>query len=139
MTRPRTLTVEPYPDPAVDRNLSARVASAEANLKSQELRVRLELLSKEQEGRIQELSLPLPVRPAGRTASFVRACGIDVRVGAEIKPGDLVGKIILVRFGSETEDLKSEVVSFGQSTKEICDDSTTVKSGTATAATSVDA
>ncbi|MCH7720076.1 MAG: hypothetical protein IH988_03680 [Planctomycetes bacterium] len=48
------------------------------------LQVRLRNLDPNQDGRVHELELPLPVLPDGRTAAFLRACGADLEVGGEL-------------------------------------------------------
>ncbi len=67
------------------------------------LRLGLEHLGKEQEGRRVEVQLPLPVRPHGPTSDFLRACGCDVQLGTEIDLHKLVGKVLGVRFSQTNE------------------------------------
>ena len=62
------------------------------------LGVTLEHLGEDQEGRVQQVMLPLPVRPAGRAAAFFRACGMEVSIDANIVPEDALGKVIAAQF-----------------------------------------
>lgn len=62
------------------------------------LAVVLTHLAEDQAGRTVKLDLPLPVRPEGRTASFLRAAGLDVAVGNSLDPMDAKGAVVQARF-----------------------------------------
>ena len=96
----------------------ARVEDVRANLKTSKLLVRLEHLNAEQDGRVQEVVLSLPIRPDGRSASFFRACGMELQIDQEIAPKDVVGKRVIVRFVREEDD---HMVSFQSPAKEVRD------------------
>ena len=49
-------------------------------------------------GQRTEFLLPVPVRPAGTTADFLRACGLDVAVGKTVNPRSAVGANVRVQF-----------------------------------------
>jgi hypothetical protein len=64
----------------------------------------VEHLEREQIGRKHSFSLTLPCRPEGPTASFLRACGQEVRVGIQIRPQEVcIGKVIGVRLRQEAD------------------------------------
>lgn len=62
------------------------------------MRVTLEHAEPEYAGRRHVLDLPLPIRPAGRTAEFLKACGINLAVGEVVHPKACVGRMIRTRF-----------------------------------------
>ena len=94
----------------------ALVLGAKANNKAKELRIELRHLDHEQEGRVQKVILPLPVRPNGTTAEFFRAVGVDVAIAAEIRPDDAVGRVVLVCFGPPLDSGSESSISFKSAT-----------------------
>lgn len=108
MRKPRPLKVEEYPPFRRDHEYLVQVHRVRASGKTQQLRVTLVHRDHEQDGREQELELPLPIRPAGRTAQFFRACGVDVCAGAEVDPVAVRGSFIHVRF--EQTELNGQLV-----------------------------
>lgn len=90
----------------------------------------------EQDGRKVSVDLGLPVLPQGRTASFLRACGILFVPGEEVDPAEAVGKVVVVRFG-RLVDGSIGIVSFESpegSVKHESDAATTSAVSTSTAA-----
>lgn len=92
------------------------VVAVRSNLKTGKLLVRLEHLNPDQDGRVQEVLLSLPIHPNGRSASFFRACGMEVNADHEVMPDDVVGKRVIVRFDQEEDD---QIVLFQSPVKEI--------------------
>ena len=125
MRKPRLLKVLGYLALIIGRDYHVRAAEVHANMKSQRLLLRLEHLDRDQEGRVDEVILPLPVRPHGRTASFFRACGMDVSVDAEINPAGALGRVIVLRLLPTTGGLEGHAFSFSASTKESHDGTST--------------
>lgn len=80
----------------------ARVAAVDKTGEPPAIQVTLELLDHGQEGRRLDITLPLPVRPAGPTSEFFLAAGIGLRPKSRIRPKDTVSKSILVRFDTAT-------------------------------------
>ncbi len=58
-------------------------------------------LDEDQRDRETACVLPLPVRVAGTTCEFFRACGQDVSAGAVIRPREAIGAVVQVRFGPD--------------------------------------
>ena len=98
MRKRRLLKVAEYESYVPGKEFLVRVADVRINLKTSRLLVRLEHLSSEQDGRVQEVILPLPIHVSGRTAAFFRACGVAVRPDGEIDLADAVGRKLTVRF-----------------------------------------
>lgn len=91
--------------PAILANVSylARVVDVGKLNNPPAIRVTLELTNHGQEGRrVDDLRLPIPIRPAGLAVDFLKACGIEVAPGNRIRPKDAVGKTILARFDPAT-------------------------------------
>lgn len=103
MRRQRLLRVVEYEELVSGQDYLVRVADVKANHKTKRLQVHLEHRNPEQDGRPQEVVLPLPVRPNGQSAAFFRACGIDVQIDQEIDPDRAVGKQVMVRFEQGTD------------------------------------
>ena len=112
MRKPKPLAVVGFPDFRPDHDYWAKVIDVRVNRKTQELHVMFQHLDHEQDGRMQEIVLALPIRPSGRTADFFRACGIDVEIDAEIVPQDVIGRRISIRFGPATDDGEPRPCSF---------------------------
>ena len=111
MRKPKPLEVIDYEDLVAKREYLVRVTGVRSNLKTGTLTVHVVHLSREQDGRSQEFSLPLPVLPGGRTAAFFRACGIAVAIGTPLSAADAVRRQLKMRFGSVNDD---ETLSFSQ-------------------------
>ena len=102
MARRWTEKVVPYPTHKRDARYLMRVeAIRKVRSGHAHFALRLVHLDIEQEGRVVETELPVPIRPAGRTAQFFTACGIPVAIGAEVQPRAAVGCIVLVVFRDE--------------------------------------
>lgn len=52
----------------------------------------------EHEGRCHVVQLALPIRPNGITAEFFRACGFEVSEGTTVRPSEVVGRTLEVKF-----------------------------------------
>ena len=94
MPRQLSFTVCPWPDYRDGQSYRSRVVRVAKSTKPSGLAVQLEHLDSEQEGRGLQVVLPLPPRPEGLTASFFRACGMEIAIGARIVPKDAVGAIV---------------------------------------------
>lgn len=90
-------TVEDFPSPVADRVYRALVREVQKERSLQGMRVVCEFLDEGQSGRIHAQLLPLPIRPAGLTASFLKAAGVEPLVGNKIAPRQTVGAIVGVR------------------------------------------
>ena len=90
--------------------------------KAEIVRVTLEHLGRDQEGRAHEVELPLPVHTAGRTASFFQACGMEVALDAEFVPEDAAGKVVAVEFGPLHGYNEWQPVRFGPPDQETKDE-----------------
>lgn len=69
--------------------------------------VTLEHLAEDQAGRTHSVSLPLPVRPEGLTAEFLRTAGVEVAVGTKIDPTAAVGQMLSVRFQPDGDEYRA--------------------------------
>lgn len=116
MRKPKPLAVVDFPELRFDRDYRALIAQLRVQSRSQMLRVMLQLLDAEQDGRRQEITLTLPIRPTGPTADFFRACGFDVAVQTEIIPQEVVGRQVRVRFGSQGNGTEARPCSFSPCT-----------------------
>jgi len=106
-----SLTVEDYPGLRKDAWYRLRVISVKKNRVPAGLQVELEHIDESQAGRKHVITFPLPLRPGGPTAEFLRACGFDLAVGTEVQPQEAVGKTVLATFG-ETNDGPWEVTAW---------------------------
>lgn len=98
MRKAKPLQVVAYPELVSNQPYLVRVQEIGAQMKKQMLLVRLVYLDREQDGRCQDIELPLPIRPAGRTAAFLRAAGVDVTVDVDIDPRSAIGRVMRARF-----------------------------------------
>ena len=117
MRKRRLLRVVEYEDFVPGQGYVARVVAVKANHKTKRLHVQLEHLNPEQDGRVQEMVLPLPILPDGRSAAFFRACGIEVQIDQDINQDEALGKHVIIRFGHGAD---GQDVSFGRRVKEVC-------------------
>lgn len=117
MARKATIKVADFPE--LKEEVMYRVVAFHIEKKRSSLVVQLRNLDPQQEDREHRVELPLPPRPTGRTAQFLKACGQEVKVGAEVVLDDLVGKTLHVTFARECEDMK--VASFSAIRKEHSD------------------
>ena len=81
------------------------------------LQVELEHLDKSQAGRRHTVSLPLPCRPEGLTAAFLKAAGLDVSIGT-VTPADAVGAILKIRLEPAPDGKGYQAVAFEPVRKE---------------------
>ena len=107
MPRKQTFVVKDYPHYVPESEYDMIVTAVDAQARAKTFEVRLEHLDGEQAGRIQVVTMPLPVGPEGLAASFFRACGLSVSVGARITPSDAVGQVIKRSFRSRVADARS--------------------------------
>ena len=123
MPRRKALKVVGYPIFAAGKAHPVRVKAIKEDDKSHTLVATLEHLHREQEGRLQNVVLFLPVRPSNKTASFFRACNMDVNVNSRIVWEDTVGKVLKV-FLEPSHDSGADwqIVSFEPLTEEANDD-----------------
>ena len=91
-------TVHSWPPIATARWHRCRVISVEKHRKPAGMCVMVEHLGKPHTGRRHEISLELPIFPAGLTNDFLQACGFDLQDGSRIAPKDAVGRTIEGRF-----------------------------------------
>ena len=117
MARQVTVKVEEYPPVRAGQICPGIVCDIEKKAKPKQLLVKLRNLHPRQDGRVHEVSLPLPVRPGGITADFMRAAGQNVGIGRTIPLRDTVGKAVRIKFGPSS-DGRVEVVSFQPPAKE---------------------
>ena len=68
-------------------------------------------LDSDQEGRELRVVLPLPPRPEGLTATYFRACGMAVAIGAQLLPRQTIGAVVAVRILSRPGE-DASVVAF---------------------------
>jgi len=97
------ITVEPFPDYSEGRAYSMKVAKVSRSRSPKGMRVVLEHLEQDQLGRQHEAILPLPVRPSGQVADFMRATGTEVTANRELSPSDAEGAAIKVLFSKAAD------------------------------------
>ena len=98
MPRKRYEVVAGYPAYRAGKLSSLRVNRIEKGADGRGFHVELEHLDTEQLGRIVQAELPLPILPAGLTASFFCAGKFDTSVGAKIPWEDAVGRVLMGEF-----------------------------------------
>ena len=103
MARQVTVKVEEYPPVRAGQICPGIVCDIEKKAKPKQLLEKLRNLHPRQDGRVHEVSLPLPVRPGGITADFFRAVGQNVEVGRNIVLRDAVGKTVRIKFGPSAD------------------------------------
>ncbi len=118
MRKQKHIRVESHPPIVPGRRYTALVAELRVRLKQKELYAFFELLGKEQDGRIEQVVLPLPARPSGRTARFLRACGVALHAGSEIDPQEVLGRKLVVRFETDGDGGNGRTASFERARKE---------------------
>jgi len=110
MPKKKILTVMPYPDLATDRPYAVRVVAAD--VVKDTLSVTIKHTEVEQEGRSHLLTFPIPLRPASVSASLVSSCGLSTDVGAEVELTAIVGKAVVVLFGTDSKGQAGQPVAF---------------------------
>ena len=117
MPKPLVFKVVGYVLEVVGRWYRVRVSKVERQAGKKSLRVALQHLHKDQEGRVRYMSLPLPIRLNGQAAKFFRACGCNVEAEVAIPAADVIGKVLKVKFEASA-DGDREVVAFKPCNKE---------------------
>ena len=77
----------------------------------------LEFLDEPQAGRELVQKLPLPLRPAGITASCFKAAGMSIQAGKKVNPKHLEGHSVAIRVARKTA-AEWTIVSFESISKE---------------------
>lgn len=98
MPRPWYENIREWPSLAPTKWYLARIIAVERARDQSAIRVTIEFLEQPQEGRRMDFALPLPVRPAGLTAEFFGAAGIEPSPRRRIRPRDGVGRSIRAQF-----------------------------------------
>jgi hypothetical protein len=111
-------TVRPWPALDSCASYPLRVTRVEKCADPPALRVELEFTLAEQAGRRHSVLLPLPIRPAGLTCDFLRACGLDAAPGKTVAPRDALGKAVLARFAPSQDAGPWQVVGFSAAPEE---------------------
>jgi hypothetical protein len=93
------LIVEDFPPRKADRSYRCAVLRVSKSKSPVGLLVVLEDRDADHLGQRTQVLLPVPVRPEGTTADFLRACGSEVAVGRSINPRSAVGVMVGVKFG----------------------------------------
>jgi hypothetical protein len=109
--------VADFPEFRRNQVYRARIRRLTKSPKPKGMCVLLEYLDNDQGGRTHEVFLPLPIRPAGLTASLFNAAGVDLAVGKTVNPKAAVGAIVGVR-GAPTETGEWTVAGFEKLGKE---------------------
>jgi len=97
MARPWQEMVKDFPAFRRDQVYRVRIRRLNKSPKPKGISVLLEFLDHDQLGRALHVFLPLPIRPAGVTASLFAAAGMDPVVGKTIHPKDALGAVVGVR------------------------------------------
>jgi hypothetical protein len=106
-------TVHPWTPLQTGTWYALRVAGIEKCADPPSLRVQLEFLHADQAGRTHTAVLRLPIRPAGLTTDFVRACALEAAPGKAVAPQDTIGRTIQAQFEQNVTGEPEEVVHFG--------------------------
>jgi hypothetical protein len=109
-------TVHPWPPLRPGTWYALRVTGIEKCADPPSLRVHLDFFDADQAGRSHTAVLLLPVRPAGLTAAFFQACGMETSPGNALAPHEAVGWAVRVQFGPATDDLPAPIVAFSPPT-----------------------
>lgn len=110
MPKRKTLTVMAYPDLETDRPYTVRIVAAD--VVKDTLSVTIKHTEVEQEGRTHLLAYPLPLRPLSVAATLCASCGLPTDVGAEIELTAIVGKAVVVLFGTDSKGHAGQPVAF---------------------------
>ena len=111
MPRRDTIKIQPHPCLKKRKHYRVVVFHIEKMSKRRKLLVLLRHLDAVQVGREAEVLLPLPARPAGRTADFLRACGCVVKENFEIAMIELRGRQLKIVY-DDGDDGQLEVSQF---------------------------
>jgi hypothetical protein len=111
MPRAFQIVIEPWP-PYRDEFYHCRVNDIKKSKSPPGLQVTIEQLHPDYRGRQHQFVLPLPCRPDGFSAGFLKACGYSTVVGTEITPKECIGREVLVRFRTTRDNV--DVVDFAQ-------------------------
>ena len=111
MARKETLKVQEGPPVRAGQMYPAVLCHIEKKPRPTRVVVRLRNLHPKHEGRVHEVTLPLPLHTYGVAADFFRAVGQNVEAGDDIVLRDTVGKNLRIKFGP-TSDGSVAIVSF---------------------------
>lgn len=103
MPRGLRIRVQDFSRRRPKHDYAIRVMDVARSTQAGALLVRYQHEGDEQAGRCGEFNLPVPARPEGFTASFLRACGIEVTAGMEIEVGQVIHQVILARFDASDQ------------------------------------
>jgi hypothetical protein len=103
--------IHPYPPPNAREGYLLRVTGIDKCAEPPAIRVQLEFLQADQAGRTHIALLPLPIRPAGLTFTFIQACGLAAR-GNTVAPNDALGKTVRAHFAPAAETADWQIVGF---------------------------
>lgn len=98
MPRQWTETIADWPKLNGHETYPCLIISIERLTDPSRMRATLQHADNKQQGRTHVVDLPLPIRPDGLTASLIKAAGHEVAVGTKVKPMELTGKSVGVRF-----------------------------------------
>ena len=112
MPKPLELVVEAYEDRVPGRQYMMKVVAFRKSKKPLGIIVTLEHLDKDQIGREHAWLLGLPLLPNSAGTRFFRALGFATDVDSRIRPGDSVGRRLLITFGPATDGQDPEPIAF---------------------------
>jgi hypothetical protein len=112
MARRQRIPVCDYPSFALHVDYLVRVQRVKADLKKRQMLLEVQHLNSDQDGRVQECHLPLPIHPGGLTAQFFVATGIEIAIGHDVEPDEAVGRLVVVRFGPPVDGTSKPSLSF---------------------------
>jgi hypothetical protein len=104
-------TVQDWPVLIAGHSYEMRITDVERSSDPPGMRVQLGFVSVDEAGRTHVALLPLPIRPAGLSADFFRAAGVDVIAGGTVTPKAVVGTVVQAQF-AQGEDGQWQIVRF---------------------------
>ena len=111
MTRKWMLKVHDHKALVSGRSYRVRVNEIKKPVRINYFTIKLEHMSKQYKGRVDTITLPLPVRPDGLAAQFFASCGFNVAVDTELTPQDAVGRHLCAILNMDSEG-KIQAVTF---------------------------
>ena len=100
--------------PAIRKNClyELKVIHIERNKSKKVIKLTLKFLEEAMVGRTIEVCLLLPIRPAGITCDYFKACGLDISIDRDIKPRQTIDCSLMASFTESTNSKSYGIASF---------------------------
>ena len=104
--------VKDWPVIRKDCLYEVKVIHIEKDKSQKAIKLTLKFLEGAMVGRIIEVCLPLPIRPAGITCDYFKACGFDISINRDIEPHQTNECSLMASFTESATSESYEIASF---------------------------